>query len=134
MVEGAPAVAKFFVANEGSSPAPLPPSCCARWVPPPPLPRGGKDKFSRSRDAGAPELRQAYERHGTKALPRGKIGEGGEAVDVRLTRARDVMESRMAPLGESAMQAKPILAWATAVLLAALAVGLLHALLGLANP
>jgi hypothetical protein len=32
------------------------------------------------------------------------------------------------------MQAKPILAWATAVLLAALAVGLLHALLGLANP
>ena len=32
------------------------------------------------------------------------------------------------------MQAKQILAWATAVLLAALAVGLLHALLGVANP
>lgn len=32
------------------------------------------------------------------------------------------------------MLAKQILAWATAVLLAALAVGLLHALLGVANP
>lgn len=32
------------------------------------------------------------------------------------------------------MQVNPIVAWVTAVLLAAVAVGLLHALLGLANP